>query len=327
MKILHIISDSFFRARRRTAQDMMVALADAGADNVALSDAALPILTAGFGFKDGIMSRFKIWRIVHGERPDAVIRWGAEARALKLSGIPLDLSFGTLGDDFKSFDPAAVVLCDSGQALAAARAAGFSGAKAFLIPPFCYDYGALASRRELFVPERATVIYVAGAFTRDAGFEEIMLSLASVRDAYFVIQGTGDEPYVAGVAQNAGIKSRCRFVPDIEKTACLLDMCDFAVLPQSPDFLSWAVAAMKGRRLILTAKTPLSAELLDRGSAMFVELRDPYLMKKKLSEIIESGPEFRAPLVEAAAAEAEALTPSRAANALLARLKELAGKQ
>jgi len=296
MKLLHIIDGDYFALMERTITDVIGALSAAGARQTALSDGQgkLPLPATAFGTQLGIMdswlNRFKSANVVKQYQPDAVIRWGEKARELRVNGTFMDITFASQLDDFKNFDRATTVMANDEATLRAARVHGFSGLKSFVLPPFFTDYKGKISRGELFILERAPIVFAAGLFAKGAGWEDLFDAFAVLRETYFIIQGQGDLELIKELSAKAGVKSRCRFVPDFTKTAALMKLASFAALtPKNPEFAKFALAAARAGIPVLASEGREAEEFIEDGKSGFlVKSKDTYLLKKKLKQIDET---------------------------------------
>jgi len=294
MKILHIIDQKYFVLMERTVTDTIDALDAAGVAQAALCDAERELpLPVGFqacmkpGFAGTLVNRMAAAKAIKTFDPDVVIRWGAAARQLRLNGKFADVSFAGMLDDFKDFDRATTVMANDEGTLRAARAHGFSGLKSFVLPPFCAEGKGRVTLKELFIPERAAIVFAAGLFAKGAGWEDLFDAFATLRETYFLIQGQGDLALAHELSSRAGVKSRCRFVLEIDKTLSLMKLADFAVLTaQNPEFAKFALFAARAGIPVLATEGRKAEEFIeDDKSGFLAPKNDIYLLKKKLHEI------------------------------------------
>ena len=160
---------------------------------------------------------------------------------------------------------------------------------------YLYDNNVPVDKKSYFIPEKAKIVYIAGTFLKDIGFERAFDSVGVVSDTYFFIVGSGpDEEYVKDYASRVNIKARSRFIPEIEKSFVSSSVAEFAFLPFDD------LETMMQKKLVVTVKNSQSEEfIVDGKTGFFVPKNDNYLIKKKLKEVVALSEEEKQKIVDA----------------------------
>jgi glycosyltransferase involved in cell wall biosynthesis len=343
MKILHIIDSRYFDENRKTISELLLALYESGVtQEIAAADGEslgwLDTLVPFSRFKrtkDGRSATFankvRMWRAAAGFSPDVAIKWGREARELGVSGSFVQVSHLSAREAISSFDRSDYIMTNLEGPLKYAKENGFSGAKSFMLPPFVKNYRNVPelSKRGLFIPEKAKVIYAAATFARGIGYEAMFDAVGSVQDVYFVIAGAGrDEEYVKDYASRVNVKARSRFVPDVEKTQSALSLSDIALLPfDEPDAAKHILEAMMARKLVVTIRGAVAREFVADGkTGIVVPPRDAYLLRRSVKEALGMDDAERAEITEAAYEFASQYAAAKVVPGYISALEELARK-
>jgi glycosyltransferase involved in cell wall biosynthesis len=301
MRILHIFDKECFGLYSRTISELAASLAEYR--KIRIDQAAY----AMEGALDGGLSNtipFEYWRpSAWRERmlasracarfaPDAVIKWGGGARRLDPGGDFIQLSFIGAPGEMRGVAKSDYVIANSESILAHAKAHGFSGAKSFLLPPFAREYAGApeVTKRNLFIPEKSRVAYIAGTFLKGIGFEQALEAAASVPNIYFAINGGGrDEEYITNYMARVNVRSRARITTEPEKARELLKISDIAFLPlaESPVVKNMIEAARAGRPIITTAN-PYSADFADGTNCISVPYGDANPLRQALKRALEA---------------------------------------
>ncbi len=314
MKILHFIDASYFYLHRKTIIELILALYDKGVEQeivtatgvkIDMLDNIVPIKywkvdKKGRSFT--LRNRIKMWLEASKFSPDILIKWGAEARRLAPSGDFVQISFLNEKVSLKGVDKSDYIMTNLEHVLEYVKQNGFSGAKSFYVPSFVYQYKNASSfdRRDFYMPEKSKIIYIAGNFLKNIGYENMFEVVSSVQNTYFFIYGSGrDEEYVKDYASRVNMKARSRFISDVDKSFPALQLSDFAILTfDDVELQKNILEAWMGKKLVLTVKTDISAEFITDGENGFVVPKnDTYFLRKKLKEIMEMSEEDRSKIV------------------------------
>lgn len=315
MKILHIIDGAYFETHTKTISELILALSDFGVEQkIYTSDVAdlgwlsnVCEIVRWKSVKSGKLKTFsnklKTMFLLSSFRPDIMCKWGLDARKIVWGSGGIQVSFLNEREPLKTFENTDYIMTNSDDVLSFVKVNGYSGARSFLLPPFVYEYknSKPVSKRDFFIPEKANAIYLASVFKRDVGFENAFDALAVANDKYFFIAGNGpDREYVEDLALRANVKSRSRFIPEIERSAIVYPMVDFAFLPfEDSENAKYILEAMLHNRFIVAVKNSVSEEFIVEGkTGFFVPKRDMYLIKKKLKEIMALGDDEKRKVTE-----------------------------
>ncbi|MDR2099178.1 MAG: glycosyltransferase, partial [Rickettsiales bacterium] len=300
MKIFHIIDGRYFEANRKTISELVLSLYEYGVSQEAVTEEGatlgwlstiVPVKHLKGGEAGRFANKIRMWAHCMKFSPDIVVKWGPWARASAVSGSFVQVSHLSARADIASFDRNDYVMTNLDGPLSYAKENGFSGAKSFMLPAFVKEYKNMPtlSKRDFFVPEKAKIIYSAATFARGIGYETMFDSIGSVQDVYFIIAGAGAaEEYVKDYASRVNVKSRSRFVPEIEKTQSAAAIADFALLPfDEPELAKNILEAMLAGKPVLAADNATAREFIaDEKTGFLVPPRDAYLLRRRIREVI-----------------------------------------
>ena len=316
MKILHIIDDSYFKTHKKTISEFILALSH---ENVIQKIYTNEVTELGWVeklcdvqtwklSKSGkiriFSNKVKTWLLLSSFHPDVIIKYGKSAREIMWETGGVQISFLNEKDNLSTFENTDYIMTNVEEVLNFAKSHGYSGARSFILPPFMYLYddNVPVDKKNYFIPEKAKIVYIAGTFLKNIGFERAFDSIGIVSDTYFFIVGSGpDEEYVKDYASRVNIKARSRFIPEIEKSFVSSSVAEFAYLPFDDAELSkYILETMMQKKLVITVKNSQSEEfIVDGKTGFFVPKNDNYLIKKKLKEIIALSGEEKQRIVDA----------------------------
>ncbi|MBD5405444.1 glycosyltransferase [bacterium] len=313
MKILHFIDSSYFSLHRKTISEIILSLNKNGVEqevitsfgaSLGLIESVVPVKywkVSKKGKSDTFMNKFKMWLEASRFSPDILIKWGMEARRLAPSGDFVQISFLNEKESLKSFDKSDYIMTNLESVLEYAKQNGFSGAKSFYVPSFVCEYsGKPLDKRDFYMPEKSRIIYIAGNFLKNIGWEAMFEVVSSIQNTYFFIAGSGnEEEYIKDYASRVNMKARSRFIPDIDKSLSALQLSDFAILTfDDVELQKNILEAWLSKKLVLTVKTDISSEFIKDGvNGFVVPKNDTYFLRKKLKEIMEMPEEERAKII------------------------------
>ncbi|MDR1476838.1 MAG: glycosyltransferase [Rickettsiales bacterium] len=343
MKILHVVDSGFFEQHRKTVVETLLALADAGVEQAAYApegetlgglDARMPLAhfkVAKDGRASGLSNRIRAWRMARTFGPDIAIKWGPAAREAAPSGGFVQVSFVNERENLRRFDRADYVMTNLDSVLSWAKNNGFSGTKSFMLPSFVYEYKNMPPvlKRDFFIPEKAKIIYISGNFSRGIGYETLFDAIPSLVDVYFFIAGAGrDEEYIKDCASRANVKSRSRFIPEIERTQAALSLSDFALLPfDSSETAKDILEAQAAGKVVLTLRTDSAKEFVSEGKTGFtVPKGDSYLLRRRIKEIISMDADEKRKIAEAALESASQYRAAKVVPGYVSAFEELVAK-
>ncbi|MDR3126677.1 MAG: glycosyltransferase [Rickettsiales bacterium] len=301
MRILHIFDKDCFGLYARTISELVTALFEYRKIHV---DQAAYAMHGADDHGLGRIIQFEYWRpsVWRGGMlasracarfaPDAVIKWGIGARRLDPGGDFIQLSFIGAPGEIRGVAKSDYVVANSESILAHAKSHGFSGAKSFLLPPFAHEYRGApeVTKRNLFIPEKSRVAYIAGTFLKGIGFEQALEAVASVPNIYFAISGGGrDEEAITDYMARVNVRSRARISREPERALGLLKISDIALLPmaESP-VVKNMIEAARARRPIITTANPYSADFADGTNSISVPFGDANLLRQAMKRALEA---------------------------------------
>jgi glycosyltransferase involved in cell wall biosynthesis len=343
MKILHVVDSGFFEQHRKTVAETLLALADAGVEQAAYApdgetigglDARIPFSyfkVAKDGRASTLSNRIRAWKLARAFGPDIAVKWGPAARDAAPSGGFVQVSFVNERENLRRFDRADYVMTNLDGVLAWAKNNGFSGTKSFMLPSFVYEYKNMPPvlKKDFFIPEKAKIIYVSGNFVRGIGYETLFDAIPSLVDVYFLIAGAGrDEEYIKDCASRVNVKSRSRFVPEIERTQSALALSDFALLPfDSSETAKDILEAQAAGKVVLALKTDAAKEFISEGRTGFtVPKGDAYLLRRKIKEIIAMDADAKKKIADAALESAAQYRADKVVPGYVSMFGELVAK-
>ncbi len=316
MKILHIIDGDYFKTHKKTISEFILALSH---ENIVQKIYTGEGVNLGWvndlcdvqnwkpsksGKIKTLSNRIKTWFLLSSFHPDVIIKYGKKAREIAWETGGVQISFLNEKENLSSFENTDYIMTNIEDVLSFAKSHGYSGSRSFLLPPFMYlyDNNVPVEKKNYFIPEKAKIIYIAGTFLKNIGFERAFDTIGIVSDTYFFIIGDGpDEEYIKDYASRVNIKARSRFIPEIEKSFVSSSVAEFAYLPFDDAELSkYILETMMQKKLVVTVKNSQSEELIvDGKTGFFVSKNDTYLIKKKLKEIISLSDEEKQKIVDA----------------------------
>ncbi len=316
MKILHIIDGDYFKTHKKTISEFILALSH---ENIQQKIYAPEGADLGWvstlcdiqnwkvpksGKTNNLKNKFKTWLLLSSFHPDLIIKYGKTAREIAWETGGVQISFLNEKENLSSYENTDYIMTNIEDVLNFAKSHGYSGSRSFLLPPFMYlyDNNIPVDKRSYFIPEKAKIVYIAGTFLKNVGFERAFDSVGVVSDTYFFIVGSGpDEEYVKDYASRVNIKARSRFIPEIEKSFVSSSVAEFAFLPFDDSELSkYILETMMQKKLVVTVENSQSKEFIVEGkTGFFVPKNDNYLIKKRLKEIIALPEEEKQKIVEA----------------------------
>ena len=304
MKILHFIDAGYFYLHRKTIVELILALYDKGIEQEVITafGVKLDLISSKVpvkywkvnkkGDSFTLRNRVKMWLEASKFSPDILIKWGRDARKLAPSGDFVQISFLNEKVSLKGFDKSDYIMTNLEHILEYAKQNGFSGAKSFYVPSFIYEYKEVKplDKRDFYMPEKSKIIYIAGNFLKNIGYENMFEVVSSIQNTYFFISGFGnDEEYIKDYASRVNMKARSRFIGDVEKSMSALNLSDFAILTfDDVELQKNILEAWATKKLVLTIKTDVSSEFIKDGvNGFVVPKNDTYFLRKKLKEIME----------------------------------------
>lgn len=316
MKILHIIDSAYFETHKKTISEFILALSHENVEQkiYTVEGAELGWVKTLCEIKNWKISKsgkiktlsnkIKTWLLLSSFHPDIIIKYGKSARDIAWETGGVQVSFLNEKENLSSFENTDYIMTNIEDVLLFAKSHGYSGSRSFLLPPFMYVYdnNVPVDKRTYFIPEKAKIVYIAGTFLKNIGFERAFDSIGIVSDTYFFIVGSGpDEEYVKDYASRVNIKARSRFIPEIEKSFISASVAEFSFLPFDDSELSkYILESMMQKKLVITVKNSQSEEfVVDGQTGFFVEKNDNYLIKKKLKEIMSLSNEERQKIADA----------------------------
>lgn len=343
MKILHFIDSSYFAFHKKTISELILSLnkndvkqeviTSFGADLGWLSS-VVPIKYWKVG-KNGkvntFRNKFNMWLEVSRFLPDIIVKWGRDARVLAPSGNYVQISFLNECESLKHFDKSDYIMTNLESVLDYAKENGFSGAKSFYVPSFVQEYDETKplDKRDFYIPEKSRIIYIAGSFIKNIGYETLFEVASSIQDTYFFIAGSGkDEEYIKECASRVNMKARSRFIPEIERSFPALALSDFAILTfDDVELQKNILEAWLSKKLVLTLKNEISAEFIRDGENGFVVPKnDTYLLRKKLKDIMNMSDSEKQRIIDNAFESAQDLVSSKVIKNYIKVFEELISK-
>ncbi len=303
MKILHIIDSDYFKTHRKTISEFILALSHENVQQKIYTGEETDLgwvktlcevknwKLSKSGKVKSFINKTKTWFLLSSFHPDIIIKYGKKAREIAWETGGVQISFLNEKENLSSFENTDYIMTNIEDVLSFAKSHGYSGSRSFLLPPFMYLYdgNVPVDKKTYFIPEKAKIVYIAGTFLKNIGFERAFDSIGAISDTYFFIVGDGpDEEYVKSYASRVNIKARSRFIPEIEKSFISASVAEFAFLPfDDPELSKYILEAMMQRKLVVTVKNSQSEEfVVDGKTGFFVSKNDNYLIKKKLKEVM-----------------------------------------
>ncbi|MBR1544798.1 MAG: glycosyltransferase [Alphaproteobacteria bacterium] len=343
MKILHIIDTTYFETHKKTISEFILALSHENIEQKIYTEMGTDIgwvktLCDVENWKISkseklrtLSNKIKTWLLISSFRPDIIIKYGKNAREIAWETGGVQISFLNEKENLSTFENTDYIMTNTEDVLSFAKSHGYSGSRSFLLPPFMYMYdnNVPVEKRNYFIPEKAKIIYIAGTFLKNIGFERAFDSIGIVSDTYFFIVGSGpDEEYVKDYASKVNIKARSRFISEIEKSFISASVAEFAFLPFDDTELSkYILEAMMQKKLVITVKNSQSEEFVSDGkTGFFVSKNDNYLIKKKLKEIMNLSPEEKQKIADAGFEVAKNYLHTKIITGYIQTFKELIKK-
>lgn len=328
MKILHFIDSSYFYLHRKTISELILSLSKNGVEQEVITSNGTQLglisqvvsvrywKVANGRSANTFMNKFRMWLWASQFSPDIVIKWGKQARQLAPSGDFVQISFLNEKANLNSFDKSDYIMTNLESVLEYVKQNGFSGAKAFYVPSFVYEYKDVKplDRRDFYMPEKAKIIYIAGNFLKGIGFENMFEVVSSIQNTYFFIVGSGrDGEYIKDYASRVNMKARSRFIEEIEKSLVALQLADFAILTfDDLELQKNILEAWLSKKLVLTLKNDISSEFVKDGvNGFVVPKNDTYFLRKKLKEVMELSEEDKNRIVNNAYENAKDFVDSK----------------
>ena len=316
MKILHIIDNTYFETHRKTISEFILALSHENVEQkiYTVEGAELGWVKTLCEIKNWklpksgkvrtVANKIRTWLFLSSFHPDVIIKYGKSAREIVWETGGVQISFLNEKENLSTFVNTDYIMTNVEEVLSFVKSHGYSGARSFLLPPFMYlyDNNVPVDKKTYFIPEKAKIIYIAGTFLKNIGFERAFDSIGIISDTYFFIVGSGpEEEYVKDYASRVNIKARSRFIPEIEKSFVSSSVAEFAFLPFDDSELSkYILESLMQKKLVVTVKNSQSEEfIVDGKTGFFVSKNDNYLIKKKLKEIMALSDEEKQKITDA----------------------------
>ncbi len=322
MKILHFIDGEYFANHKKTIMELIFALHQYGIKQEFITSfntdlegiSNISNIVFWKNIKKGKFKKFLnklfILRFVSKVQPDIVIKWGRDARKHAVSGNFVSISFVNECENMEHFDKSDYIMTNLERVLDYVKNNGFSGAKAFYLPPIIYEYVNVKpfSKRDFFIPEKSKIIYIAGTFKKNIGFENMFEVVSSIQDRYFFIAGFGkDEEHIYDYASRVNMKARSRFIHDIDKSFEALKLSDLAILTfDDIELHKNILQAWLAKKIVITLHNSIALEFIKDGVNGFIVPRnDTYLFRKKLKEVLNLTEEEKNKIIENAYNQAQ----------------------
>ena len=303
MKILHIIDTDYFKSHSKIILELILALNKFNIKQKIYTSKTtdLPIFSNNIEvvYWDSIKifdifkPKIKTMMLYSSFKPEITIKWGPYARKLA-TNYGIQMSYSDEIEKISSFNRNDYIISTSEKIINLFKANGFSGMKSIYLPNFAYNYNKdiKLTKKELFIPDRANIAYIASAFRKDIGFETLFSNLSVVENKYFIIAGygkTSNREYIEDRAQFHNIKAKSRFITNIQMANAALELADFSILPfYDVSIEKYILESMLSKKLVITVRNEITEELITDGkTGFFIPKRDDYLIKKRLKEIIK----------------------------------------
>jgi glycosyltransferase involved in cell wall biosynthesis len=276
MKIVHVIAGAEIGGAETFAQDAILALHDAGAEQQVFTRpwpramaryAAAGVAARGARFARGnLLLGRRIRAAARAIGADLVHAWMQRAASLVPAAMPCPV-LGWFGDYynlkyFRSADCFVGVTPDITRHIAAA---GMPAERCFTVNTFgTMPEAAPVSRASLATPQDAPLLLVLSRMHRVKGIDTMLHALAEVPGAFLWLAGDGPARVeYEQLAARLGLGDRVRFLGWRNDRKALLEACDLCVLPSRYEPFGTVIAEAWAMR------RPLVASLAD-GARQYV---------------------------------------------------------
>lgn len=329
MKILHVIDSNYFETHKKVIIELVLALKKYGIEQKIYANSNIQSVD----FEDSIeivnwdatklrsfilFQKFFTVRLLSTFQPDVIIKYGIKARYILKNTRGLQISYMEDIENPSTIENSDYIMTTAEPVLEYFKNNGFSGSKSFILPNFIYSYTnqVYKTKKDLFIPEKASVIYLASRFKKNIGYEWVFQALGIDSNKYCVVAGLGDSlscEYVEECALLSNLKIRSRFITDIKASYSSLLFSDLCICPfNDPSISKYILEAMLNKKPVITIRNSITEDLIVDGDTGFIiPNKDMYLIKKKLKAILTLSNDILNKITENAYAKAINFTESK----------------